>query len=135
MNVKKLLKFYFGAEGLNAAMDRAILNVAVRSADVVMGGERSAERIGRIISAKAELSSLWQSLDGVISRMPACDVDALRGYAALRRGVRSLDEGARKVIHRSVMKFSRRSAPLHGRFCAAERILDAYYALVSVNIG
>ena len=129
MNLKRYLKFYFGADSLNRALDDRIYAMAIRSADCVMGGEGAVDVILRLISVKDELSALWASLDGVMSGLEERDRRALERYAGLRCGIRTLGDGDRKELHRAAVKFTRRCVQLKDKLERGRGIVAAYCAL------
>ncbi len=110
VQLKKLLRFYFGAERLNAALDGIVMQLAVKSGrDLYSGGERYFERISKILSVKTSLRELWGRLDAVIADMTERDRLTLCAYASARAGTARLKEGERREIHRAITKFSRRA--------------------------
>ena len=116
MNRKRILRFYFRADALNALMDNIILAYALRSAEGTLRGEYYAGRISEFIGAKGELSSLWNYLDGVISAMREEEV------------INGLDEDVRRRVKRSVIKFTRRARGLE-RFRCGIRLVGEYYCM------
>ncbi len=128
MNRKRILRFYFRADALNALMDNIILAYALRSAEGTLRGEYYAGRISEFIGAKVELSSLWNYLDGVISAMREEEVETLKFYALTRKGINGLDEDVRRRVKRSVIKFTRRARGLE-RFRCGIRLVGEYYCM------
>lgn len=127
MKSKRILKFYFGADGLEQVLDRIILRFAI-SPDCERGGEFYTERVLRLVNCKVELSKLWAYLDGVARGLTERDLSALSEYAFLRYGIRRLDDIKRRDIKRAVMKFTRRARGL-GRFAEGLRLVNEYYCL------
>lgn len=132
MKCKRLLKFYFYADALNAALDRLISAVAVKSYEAG-AGYQSAEKIMSVIDAKDELSKLWRYLDGVMNGLNESDIETLRYYGGLRVGSKSLGEDAVREIKRAVSKFTRR-ARFIGRFDRAVSLVREYYCLLDSSV-
>lgn len=132
MKCKRLLKFYFYADALNAALDRLISAVAVKSYEAG-AGYQSAERIMSVIDAKDELSRLWRYLDGVMRGLKENDIKTLRYYGGLRTGIKSLGEDKAREIRRVVVKFTRR-ARFIGRFGRAVSLVREYYCLLDSSV-
>ena len=129
MKCKRLLKFYFYAEGLNAALDRLIAAVAVKSYEVEGNGAESTERILNIIEAKDELCRLWNYLDKVIRSLDGDEIDTLRFYGGLRVGIRKLGKDKVREIKRVLMKFRRR-ARFAERYQRGIELIREYYCLL-----
>ncbi len=91
MNYKQLLKFYFCADSLNAALDDVALRYALKSADCFKDCEYYAARICDVIGAKQSLAQLYAFLDGALSSVTAEDRRALLAYCLSdrRRGARA----------------------------------------------
>lgn len=143
MNYKRLLKFYFCADGLNGAMDALLIRFATASADCVKSCEYYAEKMSRVIEAKAALGELWFFLDGVLSSVTEEDRQVLKAYSVSRArargggrragGAKSGEKSAQeKALHRSLMKFSRRVRGRLDRFAEQVNVLREYYCLVGV---
>lgn len=128
MKVKRVLRFYFSADGLEKAFDNLIMSNACKSAQPY-SGERYVEKICALIEEKGELNELWRYLDGVISGIAAEDRCALESYALMRFGIKRLDEEKRREIKRAAMKFTRRARRLES-FDKALRIINKYYSLL-----
>lgn len=128
MNSKKLLRFYFGADVLNAAIDNLILAEGCLSGRTVGRGENDAARLCVLVGEKAELCGLWKYLDGVMGGIGANERAALRLYAGMRCGLSRLDGDARREIRAAVMKFRRHARRLD-RWGRAVGLVDKYYAL------
>lgn len=111
-NLKKLLRFYYSAEGVNDALDGVISRLAFSSWRDPYGGEHSFDEVSRVVEIKAELSGLWAELNGVISAMTERDRQSLERYARLKTGIGALGEGERKELHRVLVKFTRRLGTL-----------------------
>ncbi len=150
VNYKQLLKFYFYAEGLNAALDELSLRYAVSSACDRYGWERYADRICALTEAKTDLGELWAFLDGAMSTVTEEDRRALAAYCGgagqSARGFglfpRNEEEGGGefkaegdggKAVHRSLMKFSRRVGGKIGRFGRQLEVLREYYCLLGAR--
>lgn len=127
-NGKRLLRFYFNADGLEGALNNLIINAACSSAYCVDGWEHYAERILAITEAKERLSELWQYIDGVISVLKCHEVQTLKGYALMRCGIKKLDPTKQREIKRVVTKFSRH-ARLLDRYAEGMRLVAEYYCL------
>lgn len=127
MKIKRILRFYFRAEGLNAVLDGLAGKVACDS----RGGEAEmyAEKLIALIDAKTKLQSLWAYLDGVAERMTEEEMRRLKRYAELRRGIRRLPDEERRAIKRAAVKFVRHARVLED-FASALEIMDVYYALL-----
>lgn len=129
IQAKRLLRFYFNSDGLEAALNNLILNTAYRSADVTKGGEFYAERIIALVEAKKRLGELWQYIDGVISSMNGNEIQTLKRYALMRSGIGKLNDGERREIKRSTIKFTRHMRSLE-RFKEGVRLVSEYYCLI-----
>ncbi|MDE7181774.1 MAG: hypothetical protein K2O41_01905 [Clostridia bacterium] len=128
MKVKKILRFYFSAESLERAFDNLITRYALASAE--RGGEESAERILRVLGEKDELAKLWRYIDTVVPTLPPAEQSALKEYAALRCGIKRISDEKRKLLRRSVIKFTRRARRLES-FIEGLRLVAKYYCLIS----
>lgn len=126
---KRLLRFYFNADGLESALDNLIITYACRSADCAKGGEYCAERILTLIEAKKTLSSLWGYLDGVISAFKQDELATLKYYALSRYGIKRLDGEKQREIKRVLIKFTRHVRSLD-RFAEGVRLIGEYYCLI-----
>lgn len=129
MKSKRILKFYFFADGLNGALDNYIMKLAVSSGDPVRGGEYFARKICSIIEEKSALGELWQYLDGVLGAFSKSEKRILRFYGATRRGISSFTQAERREIKRVTVKFSRHAAGL-ARFAQGLELLGKYYCLL-----
>ena len=129
MKSKRILKFYFNAEGLNRSLDRIILNCACSSYDYIGGGERYAQRISELIGVKSKLSVFYAYLDGVLGGLKEEERQELCYYANLRIGIKRLPDERRRGIKRSVMKFVRH-ARLIDRFSEEVKLVYEYYCLI-----
>lgn len=129
MKVKNLLRFYFSAGSLNAALDNIIMRLAMSSGlDVYAGCATYFSRILEVVEAKNELSHLWARLDGIISAMTGRDRAALKRYAAARVG---LQGGDKREIHRAAVKFARRAGGLVAGEESAFKLLSVYRCLMN----
>ena len=137
LNYKRLLKFYFCADGLNGAMDSLIIRFATSSADCAKSCEYYADKISRVIQAKTALGELWAYLDSVLSSVTEEDRRVLKAYSergTRSRAAKSVAEGEKcaqdKAVHRSLMKFSRRVRGRLDRFAEQVKVLQEYYCFV-----
>ena len=129
MKSKRILKFYFNAEGLNRALDRIILNYACSSSDCNRGCEYYAERISALIGVKSKLSEFYAYLDRVLGEMKEEEREVLCYYANLRVGIKKLPDERRRGIKRAVMKFTRH-ARFIDRFAEGVKLVYEYYCLM-----
>lgn len=127
MKSKRLLRFYFGAEGLEGALDNLILKRALGSAG--RDGEGCAEEILALISAKDSLAGLWGYLDKVIKGLGGEVEATLFKYASMRTGLSLSDGEEVKRIKRCLMKFTRRARAI-GSFSEGVKLVNFYYALI-----
>lgn len=126
MKVKRVLRFYFFAEGLERTLDKLIMKTACAPDADAEGG---AERILKLIDEKRELSKLWSYLDGILSGFTEAERGALKSYAALRCGLKRLDDDGRKSLRRAVMKFTRRARRIES-FRAGLQLVSGYYCII-----
>lgn len=126
---KRLLRFYFNADGLENALNNLIVTYACRSADSARDGEYWAERIILLIEAKKSLSALWSYLDKVISPFKDEEVETLKEYALLHCGTSALDDKRRREIKRVLIKFVRHVRLLE-KFAEGVRLVGEYYCLL-----
>ena len=129
MKSKRLLRFYFNADGLDGEIDKLILRYAYKSADGSEGGEYYAERILALIEAKDRLSELWNYLDDVITGLGKTVIAGLQDYAAMRHGIKRLSAERQKEIKRTVIKFVRHARSAH-RFTEGIQLVNKYYCLM-----
>lgn len=129
MKNKRLLRFYFNADGLNEALDRLIFACAFKSAYGQEGGVFYAERIISVITAKNALAGLWQYLDGVMGTLREKDRETLRFYSSMRTGIKCLREEERKNVKRAMIKFIRHARHAE-RFEEGIRLVNEYYCLL-----
>ena len=130
MKVKRLIKFYFSAESLNKTLDNLIATVALKSDEWVGNGEKCAEKICGLISAKDRLQELWAYLDGVMEKLTLRDRDVLRLYGGLRVGIKRFPVDEAREIRRAAVKFSRHAVNV-GRFTEGVRLVNSYYCIFS----
>ena len=64
MKSKRLLKFYFSVDELNASLDGLITFYALKSMESCVGMGGCDEKIIKIAEAKTALGKLWRYLDG-----------------------------------------------------------------------
>lgn len=127
MNCKRILRFYFSADGLNRALDNLILRCAC---DSYRGeGDACGQRIASLIGAKDALSRLWGYLDGVMKGFSPRERGVLEEYAAMRCGMSKLSEGEFRLVRRLAVRFFRRARSL-GRYGDGIRLVNSYYALI-----
>lgn len=132
MVVKKLLRFYFGADSLNSALDNIIARIAVQAGyDIYKGCEYYAEKIAAAVEVKGELNKLWIRLNGVVAGLDGKDIQTLKWYSSMRTGIKKLSESGKREIHRAVVKFTRRAQFIITGSGRAYKLLCAYYALIS----
>lgn len=129
LKVKKLLRFYYCAEGLERAFDNLILKIAISSYD--KGCFSGADRLCRIIDEKSELSKLWNYLDGIIPNLSEEEKASLEEYAKMRCGIKRLGADDIKRLRRAVIKFRRRARRLDG-FSRGVELVGKYYCLIPV---
>lgn len=127
MKPKKILRFYFGAESLERALDNLILNKAF---DFGADALETAEKLCTVIGEKMRLEKLWGYLDSVLSSFSEEDRCALKSYSS-RRSI-PLDDKGRKAAKRAVIKFTRHARRL-GEFEGDFPILKKYYCLIAVS--
>lgn len=117
--LKKLIKFYYGADGVNAALDGVVRLIALSSWRDAYGGEHAFEEAGRIVGIKAELSALWADLDGVMGGLSAGDALVLEKYSKGRPSEYYGDPDGCRALRRALMKFKRRLGNIPLRHTAA----------------
>ncbi len=135
MNGKRILRFYFSADSLNAAMDNLIERAAFSSRDIYRDGDYYAEKIIAVIEAKRQLSLLWGYLNAVVSGLPERDEQILASYAMMRTGLSKLSPDGEREVRRALIKFVRRAKRGIDRFGAGLKIVDECYALISADSG
>ena len=104
---KKILRFYFGADSLERALENLI---NVKAYDFGADTLATAERLCAVIGEKMRLERLWAYLDGILSVFSAEDIRALKNYASRR--VKPLDDNGRRAEKRAVIKFMRHARRL-----------------------
>jgi hypothetical protein len=129
LNSKRVLRFYFSADNLNAAMNNLIEGCACLSRNEYEGW-CAADKIIALIEAKRELSLLWGYLNGVMEKLEVDDISTLCAYALMRTGISKLNKDAQKNVRRVVTKFTRRARQNISRFEKGLKLLDSYYCLV-----
>ena len=122
MKVKKILRFYFSADSLNAAFDNLIINKACAP---YADGLDTAERLCSVIGDKIQLERLWAYLDGILSGFSEEERTTLLRYSARGHQI----AGDSKAVKRAVIKFTRRARRLE-EFDASIEILKSYYCLM-----
>ena len=129
LSIKNLMRFYFSAGSLNAALDRLILRLGLAAGnDYLAGCAAYAERAAKVVEAKGRLAELWARLDGVICGLTERDRLALNKYAAMRGGADGEDKRER---HRAAVKFARRAQGLRRGGLDDYKLLCAYLCLIS----
>lgn len=132
MKLKRLLRFYFAAEGLNQTLDKLIYACALSAMEGSKPCGYYAEKACSLVAAKEELCGLYSYLDGIFSTVTEKDVRALKSYAFCCCANR-LDESERRELHRATVKFSRRIVNFPPRFINACRIIGEYYCLLRLG--
>ncbi|MDE6868145.1 MAG: hypothetical protein K2J83_03260 [Clostridia bacterium] len=127
MKVKRLLRFYYCAEGLERAFENLILKIALSSYG--KSCFYNADRLCRIIDEKSELNKLWNYLDGIIPALSQEERTSLKEYAEMRCGIKRLCGEDFKRIRRAVVKFKRRARRLDG-FTRGAELVGKYYCLL-----
>ncbi len=120
MKVKMLLRFYFSAQRIDAAINNLIFTQARAPSAFVGGGEAAMEKIIYLIADKDALGDLWAYLHQVMTAFVQ-DEQVLRAYAFRRKREDAL------LTRRVVMRF-RRHAWGYARFSEALKILPQYLA-------
>lgn len=129
MKSKRILRFYFNADGLDRALDNIITKVAASSADPSKSCEYYAGRLMALAEAKGELGELWRYLDRCMAAVGEGEREVLRRYAFMRCGIRRLGEDDRREIRRCLIKFVRRARNLE-RYGEGLRLVNEYYCLL-----
>ncbi len=129
MKLKRLLRFYFAAEGLNETLDELIYACALSAIEGSKPCNYYAEKACSLVAAKGELCGLYGYLDDVVSGFTAEDIRSLKSYAFCRCP-NDLNAGERRELHRAAVKFSRRIVNFPPRFSTARRIIGEYYCLL-----
>lgn len=127
MKVKRLLRFYFSADGLDRALNNLMTAAACRSGAEAGRGQESAQRLCALIGAKCELGALWGYLHGVLGGMDGEERQTLADYAR-RRGRRPASAEQNRATHRAAVKFARRLGRLE-RYAEGVKVLERYYFL------
>lgn len=126
--LKKILRFYYSAGSLNDALDMIIERVALNS---WKDGEGECFcKVSAVIEVKGELKDFWARLDKVMTSLKEGDLNTLKRYARMRRGISKLSVGDRREIHRALVKFGRRAQKLLENSDRAIKCVYAYYALI-----
>ncbi len=128
MKSKKILKFYFNVDDLERAVNSLISAIAIKSYDVFNDGEKTAERILKLVEVKKELGRLWNYLDGVVSGLDERDAATLKNYASMRGGISALPKGEQREVRRAVVKFVRRARNVE-RFAEGLAAAREFYCL------
>ncbi len=128
MKSKRLLKFYFSVDELNASLDGLITFYALKSMESCVGMGGCDEKIIKIAEAKTALGKLWRYLDGVIVGFRAEEREVLKYYAELRTGAKREPAGTFRKIKRVTVKFARR-ARFTERYAEGVRLVNEYYCL------
>ena len=129
VKAKRVLKFYFQADGLNSALDNLILK---RATAYGKSGEEGAEAVLEIVEAKKSLAALWAYLDGVMRGFEEGEKRVLRFYGCAKKGALAPD--CRREVKRVTVRFFRHATGLV-RFSGALKLVDGYYCLLSERRG
>jgi hypothetical protein len=129
LNSKRILHFYFNADGVERALNNLIEVNALRS-QYFADGEICAEVLIQLIAEKNELSLLWVFVNEIITALPTHDRQLLERYAHMRCGISRLDDKERKDIRRALVKFVRRVRGKLDRYARTLAIIDKYYCLI-----
>lgn len=133
MKRKRLLRFYFFSDSLNAALDNLITETALVSMNGERGGEYYAEKICGLLGVKCNLSELWNYLDGVMRGFTEKETAALKYYGATREGLSVIPENARRAVRSAAMKFTRKARHIYKYPRGIELVNASYYCLISVK--
>ncbi len=123
MNVKKVLKFYFGADRAEGLLDRLILKKAY-SADCTRGAQQCAEEVAKLVQAKCEMCRFYGFIDRVLARLNERERGVLEKYAT--RSAASLAPEECREAHRLSVAFARRIKGCSEKFAAGLRIALCY---------
>ena len=129
LKMKRILRFYYCAEGLERTFENLILKIALSSYEKSCYCD--ADRLCRIIEEKTELNKLWNYLDGIIPALSQEERASLEEYAKMRCGIKRLGAEGVKRIRRAVVKFGRRARRL-GDFAKGAELVGKYYCLMYV---
>ena len=123
MKAKRILKFYFSAEGIERHIDELILKRACN-----FGGETddTAEEICELIGEKLKLARLWKYLDGVMVKLSEDEKKYLMYYAYLRQGLKSQPPELYRIMRSTIAKFTRHARRLES-FFEESMLVDKYY--------
>lgn len=130
MRSKRILRFYFAADKLNAALDNLICKYALNRDSGGRGCLFYADKIVGVIAAKDALNELWLYLDNVIKKFNSCDERVLKFYSLSRCGVSALDPSVKRDIKRVVTRFNRKAEQGVVRLKCAVGLVNSYYALL-----
>ena len=128
MTSKRLLKFYFCADGIEGALDRLILREACKpsySADAL----HCAERVQSLVLAKVSLSALWAYIGNVVGQFGGRDRSLLFKYALSGSGFAGVEGATHNAVRRTVVRFMRRARRL-GDYAGALAHVDGYCAFL-----
>lgn len=134
MKSKKILRFYFTAEGVDRALNNLMDAVALGSVNDARGGAECAARLCDIIMIKERLGELWRYLDGVIGGMSREERLLLERYGKMRCGLSRLGEEERRSLRRVAVKFTRHARGVD-RFAEGLKLVCKYYALTYTGSG
>ena len=129
MKFKQLLRFYFCCDGLEKALNNIILRRALDCNDYLRGGGYGAEKICTVIEEKQKLGTLWNYLDSVLKTLTKEDIKILKFYAEMRTGIAHLNDGQKRAVRRTVVKFLRRARNVN-RYSEGMDVLKKYYCLL-----
>lgn len=123
MKAKSVLKFYFRADSLNAAIDGLIMKRAFSHASPSEG----AEAIIGLIEQKKKLGGLWRYLDGVMEDFSEGDRRVLRYYGCTQKRV---PPEMHNEVRRVTVRFFRHARRL-GSYAEGLKLVEGYYCLLS----
>ncbi len=129
MKSKRLLRFYFSAEGVDRALNNLITAAGCASFYAPGKGVYYAEKMLRLIEVKSELGLLWNYLDGILKEFSDVERQTLKRYGELRCGFSKLGDEDRRGIRRAAVKFARHARGIE-RFSAAVELVGEYYSLM-----
>ena len=130
LKVKKLLRFYYSADGLEKLIDGKIMKCAFGYSSCIDG----AERICALIEEKSELARLWNYLDGLIKEFSEEDKSSLKRYALMRCGLKTQPPDTYKGIKRAAVKLVRHARRLYDYGRAIE-LVNYYYCVLGSAVG
>ena len=124
MKLKKILRFYFGADSLERAFDNLIKAKALNTESDAL---ETADMLCSIIGEKIRLERLWAYIDGIILTFSDAERSVLLKYCVMT----PYDYDVRRETKRVTIKFTRRAKRLKD-FADDISILNKYYCLIKV---